>query len=704
MTAEPKRHRIGVDIGGTFTDAIVLAQDGTVTIGKAPSTPPDFEKGVLDSLSSAAARMGTSLDDLLSGARDIYHGCTVGTNALVENRTARVGLLTTRGTRDTLFTMQAGGRFAGASPEYIARVAHHDKPEPIVPKNLIEEIDERVTFDGEVLVDLNEARARESIERLLDAGVEAFSISLLWSIVNGEHEQRLAQLVSEIAPDAFVSVASGVVSRKGEYERTVAAVVNSLIGPVMESYLAALESDLRAVGYEGTLFVMSCAGGVVESSYARELPLLTIGSGPVAGLIGAGSLEGEDDGNVITADMGGTTFDVGVIRNGQPLSRATSNYGQYQYFLPTLDVRSVGAGGGSLVRCDPSSRTLRVGPQSAGARPGPVAYQRGGTDPTITDADLVLGYLNPDYFLGGELSLSVEAAAEALGRVGEPLGFGPEETAAAAVRIVDNQMADAIRLASVQQGYDPRDHVMYAYGGGGPVHAPALARELGIRRIVVPLSDLAAGWSAFGTASAEAVVVEEAPLAIPAPFDPDAINSVLEQLEGKVLETMEAQGVPRESIVLERYASIRFSAQVNTVSIPIPEGPCSEESCAGLVESFEAEYARLFGAGSGYSAAGHAMTAVSVRARASRADFQFRSKKPGGEIESAEAPVKAEREVIFYERGLEKVATSIYDGGALGWGMTIEGPAVIEFVDTTIVLRDQQTAALDDLGSILIDV
>jgi N-methylhydantoinase A len=697
---------VGIDIGGTFTDCIAIDEAGTVTIGKAPSTPPDFQTGFVDSIRATAGRLGISLEELLAEAK-IYHGCTVGTNALVERRTARVGLLATSGHGDSIIVMQAGGRLTGMAPEYVAHVASQTKDEPLVPKELIEECHERITFDGEVLVELNEERCMASIQRLLDAGAEAFAVSLLWSIVNPVHERRVLELIQELAPGAFVSLSSRVIPRNGEYERTVATVVNSLIGPAMNNYLRDLEGDLAKLGYEDTIHVMSCSGGLIDAGYARELPMLTIGSGPVAGLIGAGALTraeraGHED--VITTDMGGTTFDVGVIRSGQPLSRPTTRYGQYEYFVPTLDVRSVGAGGGSIVRFDPDTATLRVGPKSAGSRPGPAAYLRGGTMATVTDADLVLGHLNPDYFLGGDITLGIDAAHEALRVAGEPLGFSAEETAAAAARIVDSQMADAIRLASVQQGYDPRSYVMYAYGGAGPVHATALARELGIRRVVVPLSDLAAGWSGFGVASSEAVVVEEVAKALTYPFDPEEMNGEWATLEEKVRTAMAGQGIAAESLQWERLADIRYSQQINQVAVLAPQGEYTPAVAQALVDSFEQEYERLFGADSGYAAAGFALTAMRVRARASVSDFRIAGRdSANGVVDRALVP-KGEREVIFYERSLTAEATPIYDGSTFAHGWSVEGPGIVEFQDTTLVLRHGDRATVDAFGSVVVDV
>ncbi|MDH3639066.1 MAG: hydantoinase/oxoprolinase family protein, partial [Gammaproteobacteria bacterium] len=330
MTNQNLRYLIGVDIGGTFTDCVVIDSTGKTSLGKVSSTPPNFNEGFIGSMAETASSIGIPLEELNSRADGIYHGCTVGTNALIEDRTARVGLLTTAGHKDSFFIMQGGARLIGLEPRQVAHVAAQSKQDPLVPKQLVEEIDERVAFDGKVVIELNEERCRESIQRLLDAGVEAFAISFMWSIVNPEHERAVARIIREMAPDAFVSVSSDVVSRQGEYQRTVATVINALIGPVTTEYLRKLEDELASLGYKGKLFIMSCTGGLIDSSQARALPLLSIGSGPVAGLIGAGNLAhasgstGKDKGNgadILTADMGGTTFDVGVIRHGQPVSR-----------------------------------------------------------------------------------------------------------------------------------------------------------------------------------------------------------------------------------------------------------------------------------------------------------------------------------------------------------------------------------------------
>lgn len=697
---------VGVDIGGTFTDCIVLKSgvDGSaiIKIGKASSTPPDFQTGFINSLRAASAMHGVELEDMLADAH-VYHACTVGTNALVERKTARVGLLATRGHGDSIFIMKAGGRLKWMPSDYIAHVAKQTKPEPLVSKALCEEIDERIAFDGNILVELNEERARAAIERLLSQGVEAIAISLLWSTANDSHERRLRELVREVAPDLFVSISSEVSPRVGEYERTIATIVNSMIGPPMRFYLEALEVDLRRHGYTQRLQLMSCAGGLIDADFARALPVLTIGSGPVAGLIGAANLATAaavgGSRNVITADIGGTTLDIGTIFNGIPVRRSTASYDQYEYFAPTLDVRSVGSGGGSIIHTD--GDVMRVGPRSAAARPGPICFGRGGTEPTVADAAAVLGYFNPDYFFGGQIKLDVEAARAALAKVGAPLGLSADQTAAAALRIVDSQMADAIWLTVTQQGYDARDFVLYSFGGGGGLHATALARELGSKTVVVPLSNLAAGWSAFGIAASDALVTAPSGIGLSSPFDPALINDRWRALESQVFERLVAQGVARDAIELEHHAEIKYALQVNEVDVVVDGGTYDPHSVGRMVSAFEQEYERLFGKGSGYAAAGFTLTGLQVHGRAKLSGVRFDA-IDSGEASPDAAALKGTRDVIWYAKGGVTVSTPIYTGPALAIDSEIAGPAIIEYPDTTIIVEHDAVAKIHPTGSVVI--
>ncbi|QEC50412.1 hydantoinase/oxoprolinase family protein [Baekduia soli] len=696
-------HVVGVDIGGTFTDCIIVGDGGQLTIGKAPSTPPDFETGFIDAIAAAGHHVGIPLEQLVAEADGIFHGCTVGTNALVENRTAKVGLLTTRGHRDAIAIMRGGQRLWSAPPDYIAHLAAHTKDAPLLPKDMIEEVDERIAFDGAVVVELDEAGAVAAIRRLVDTGAEAIAISCIWSVANPVHEERLVELVAEHAPGTFISVASEVVNRTGEYERTTAAVINALVGSVVQDYLERVEGRLKELGFGRPLQVMTCAGGVVAASEARRRPILTMHSGPVGGLIGAGALAaaaGGDGGagDVITADMGGTTLDVGVLRGGVPIQRPTTWHGQYEYFIPTLDVQSIGAGGGSIVRYDEQLSTLRVGPQSAGARPGPACYGRGGELATVTDADLVVGYIDPQKFLSGEMVLQEDAARRALAAAGAAVGFDDEQTATAALRIVESQMADAIRVASVQQGYDPRGFSLFAFGGAGPLHGAALARQLGIRRVVIPLSDLASGWSAFGVASADVLVVEDFAVSLTSPFSADELKSLWPQIEEHAMARMTAQGVPADAVVIERATEMRYRGQVNEVEVPAPGGDYDDAKVQELIGAFEVEYSRLFGEGTGYAAAGMAITRLMVRARASAGDFTIQTMSDG-----ADAPLEpiGERGVVG-PRGRAPVA--VYDGALMRPGHQVTGPAIVEFPDTSVVVPDAATVGMDPFGSVVVDL
>ncbi|MEG3155555.1 hydantoinase/oxoprolinase family protein [Sphingomonas sp. RB1R13] len=703
------RFIVGVDIGGTFTDCVALKVPGdggapVVKIGKSSSTPPDFQTGFIGSLRAAAEMHGVAVEDMLASAQ-VYHGCTVGTNALVEHKTARVGLLASRGHTDTIFIMKAGNRLKYQPAIEIAHVAKQKKPVPLVPKLLCEGIDERITFDGRVFTALNEDTARESIRRIIDQGVEAVAISLLWSSVNDTHEKRLRELVREIAPDMFVSISSEVSPRVGEYERTIATIVNALIGPPMRFYLDALEIDLKKHGYTQSLQIMSCTGGLIDADHAREVPVLTVGSGPVAGLIGAASLakaaEVGGGRNVITADVGGTTLDIGTIYDGTPVRRPTASYGQYEYFVPTLDVRSVGAGGGSIIRSE--GAVLKVGPHSAGARPGPVCFGRGGSEPTITDAAVVLGFFDPTYFFGGKITLDTAAAEAALARVGAPLGLDGKQTAAAALQIIDSQMADAIWLTLTQQGHDPRDFALYGFGGGGGLHGASIARELGARSVVIPMGDLAAGWSAFGISASEALVTEQTAMSLSSPFDPDEINKRWPVLEARVAEKLAKQGVPADAIEFHRFGELRYQLQINQVAVSAEGGVYDAASVERLVATFEAEYERLYGKGSGFAGVGFGLTSLQVHGTAKLSDLRVGELGPqGGDVASDAA--KKPRDVIWYGRGGKAESTAVYDGAQLRVGFKTAGPAIIEYPDTTVVVPHGCEAGIDPTGSVVIDL
>lgn len=693
----------GIDIGGTFTDCVVMDEEGRIITAKVPSTPQDFSQGFLESIGLAAEQLGLTASELLRQTSRLAHGTTVGTNTMVQRRGARVGLITTKGHGDVIHIMRGARGVPGLATKLILHFPESDKPQPIIPKTLIEEVSERVDCQGQVVVELNEEEAERAIRRLVDKGVEAIAICFLWSFKDPLHEQRVKAMVRRIAPGTFVTCSTDLVPRWGEYERTAAVAINSYIGPTISSYMQNLEGKVKELGYDRPLLVMQCGGGVIPASEAARKAFLTLDSGPVAGILGSqylGNLLGYP--NIIATDMGGTSFDVGLVYEGVPVANYQSVVNQYEYFVPRIDIRSIGSGGGSLLWIDEVSGSLKVGPLSAGAEPGPVCYRRGGTQPTVTDADLVLGYLDPEYFLGGRLHLDREAAWASLEPLAKRLNMGVVEAASGAAQVVEYQMADLIRKATVQKGYDPRDFVVFAYGGAGPVHASVYARELGAQAVVVPLGDVCSLWSALGAASADILHIYEAVDILPSPFDPERVKAHFSELEQRSLRQLAEDGVSPEAAIVTRSADMRYNGQINEVEVPVPSGPLSGQNLGALVERFHERYELVYGKGAGFRAARVEMVTYRVRASA-------KSLKPA--IQAAKRRMKrppagalaGSREVFWREIGrFEK--TPVYWGMSLKPGNVIEGPAIIEVPDTTSVVHPGQRARLDPFGNFVIEL
>jgi N-methylhydantoinase A len=688
----------GVDIGGTFTDCVVLDEEGNVLNAKASSTPPNFSQGFLDVLEHAAERLDLSLEDFLGQTDLLLHGTTVGTNALVQMRGAKTGLITTRGHGDALLIMRSYGRSAGLPIERLLHVTRHRKPDPIVPPSRIKEVSERLDFAGEVFLPLNEDEVREAIADLVTEEVEAIAIAFLWGFVNPVHELRVKELVQELAPDVFVSCAHELIAKPGEYERTAAAAINAFIGPSTADYVEEVDHATTDRGYRQPLLIMQAAGGVVPAAAAAGKPLFTIGSGPVGGVTGAAylaNLMGHE--NVIAGDVGGTSYDVGIIADGEPLAASETVINQYTFFMPRLDIESIGSGGGSIVWVDAHSGTLRVGPESAGALPGPACYGRGGDRPTVTDCDLVLGRYNPDAFLGGELRLDAAASRRALESVAAELGMDPVEAADGALRIVETQMADLMRQMTVERGRDPRDFVVYAFGGGGGARAVEFARELGCSQVVIPLGDLASTWSALGVMSSDVLHVHEYSELVPAPFPPDKLNEIYERLESEARDQLATEGFSGDQIELARFADMKFSMQIHQVEVPVPGGKLTAEDTESQIERFIERYEQTYGQGSAFSEAGTQIGVFRVFARG-----RLRTPALPG-IEDREPPEAQSREVFWRDLGGFR-ATDVYPGHALGAGFEFEGPSILDLPDTTVVVPPGARGRVDRLGSIVIDV
>lgn len=694
----------GIDIGGTFTDCALIDDDGGITVAKVSTTPDDFSRGFFEVLEAAAGQVDSTLEELLAETELIAHGTTLATNVMAQRRGAKVGLLTTAGHRDVLAMMRASGRVAGLPPDELMHYSAADKPDPIIPSDLIREIQERVDCHGAVVVELDEDQARAAIAELVEDGVEALAVSLLWSFANPVHEKRLRELAAEVAPDVFVTTSHELVPRLGEYERTMAVAVNSYVAPASREYLKTIGTRAGELGFERPILLMECSGGVTPADRAADSPVRLIGSGPAGGIIGAqylGSRIGATD--IIATDMGGTTFDVALIVDSEPVRSATTVIDQCEYFVPTLDIRSIGAGGGSIAWYDEISKTIKVGPESAGAVPGPVAYGRGGTRPTVTDADLVLGYINPESFLDGQIQLRAEAAHEALAGLGEQLGASAMEAAAGVVQIVDFQMADLIRKMTVEKGHDPRSLSVFAYGGGGPLHGAVYGRELGARELIIPLGHTASVWSALGVASSDVLYVYEHSGTLYAPWEAEEIESRFAGLEARAREDLERSGFSGEDVAMQRVADVRYQLQVHNVEVPLPPGPMTQEAADRIATDFEDRYERIFGKGTGYSAAGFEISTLRLRAIGRTIQPEITELPSVTERAADESLRKPSREVWWHELSAPR-ETPIYDGTKLEAGHVVEGPAVIELTETTVVVRPEQTARLDAFKNITIEL
>jgi N-methylhydantoinase A len=689
---------VGVDIGGTFTDCVVLDRGGGITATKSPSTPEDFAEGMLAAMRLAAERLGLSFERFCREVAVLTHGTTVGTNSLIQRKGARVGLITTRGHEDAIHIMR-GSR--GVTARDIRKVVHFPesrKPVPIVPKRFIEGVSERVDCFGEVVVPLNETEVEVAIRRLVDQEVAAIGVCFLWSFKEPRHELRVKEMIRDLAPHLFVSCSVDIAPKWGESERMTATVLNAYIGPVMARYLGNLDRKLRSAGYAQPLQITQCAGGSISVDKAMESPLLTLDSGPVSGVTGSaflGRLMGCP--NIITTDMGGTSFDVGIIFDGRPAYSFVSNVAQYEYFLPRVDIQAIGSGGGSLVHVDIASKTLNVGPDSAGADPGPACYGKGGVTATVTDADVVLGTINPDNFLGGRMRLDRGKAIAAVQRIADALKLSLMETASGIARIAEFKMADIIRKTTVEKGFDPRDFVLFAFGGAGPAHAGVFAHELGAQKVVIPQKEIASTWCAFGAASADILHVFEQVDIQASPFAAARINATLEALERKANRQMDRDGIARSRRRFQFSLDMRHRGQINEVEVMLTGKRLGGEIAQSLRRRFYTRYEQLYGRGSSYADAGLEIVTLRLRATAATRHPKLSATRKHGATPSTRA-VLGKRNIYWAD--LKKAVSSpIYDGALLVQGNRVRGPAVIETTDTTVVVHPGRSLVVDAFGN-----
>ena len=689
--------KLAADIGGTFTDITLMLEDGSIATEKVPSTPDDYSRGIINGMTSLLRSLDLSPADV----GEVLHGCTVATNTILEARGARTGLITTRGFRDVLELRRI--RVPRLyDPLYV-------KPEPLAPRELRLEVTERIAADGQVVVPLDEAEVNAAIEQLRQLGVEAIAVCCLHSYLNPVHELRIGELVRAALPDVFLTLSCEILPEIREYERTSTAVINSYIGPPVASYIQSLDASLKRYGVSGRLLVMQSTGGILDAESVIRMPARIVECGPAAGVIGA-AFQAASSGyrDVITFDMGGTTAKAAMIEAGRvmrtdeyevgggiSLSSRLVKGGGYALKLPVIDISEVGAGGGSRVWFDRAG-ALKVGPRSAGAAPGPACYGTGNDEPTVTDANVVLGYVNPRALAGGSVAIRQDLAEAALQRCVISRLEGDTRDAAWAVYVVAAaNMMRAVKAVSTYRGRDPRDCVLLAFGGNGGVFAVELARQLQMRRVLIPPA--AGVFSALGLSVAPIEFSQTKAFLQPVgQIDPQTLSTTLKSVEEQVAKVL---GFPCTELRMRYSAAMRYIGQAFELQVPLPSEAINADALANLSEAFEAEhqhtYGHRFSDGDGVEVVAIEVTGTFVGGNRIPTVVTVRPR-------AGPATPEAPRAAYFGpERGLHQV--EVIDRAALT-ATARRGPFVIEEYDGTTVVPPDAAAFLDPAGNVVIDI
>ncbi len=687
-------YRAAVDTGGTFTDICLLREDtGEIFISKVPSTPSDPARAVLDGLARATAAAGLEP----AGLRMLLHGTTVATNALLEGKGAPVALLVTRGFKDILLI---GRQNRPALYDFWAV-----KPRPLVPRRLTFEVTERILASGQVYIPLDEGEVEAIVEEIRRAGVFSIAVSFLHSYANPRHEERVREIIARVYPHARVTISSDILPEFREYERTSTTVINALVQPRIAGYVARLKEGLKDItGPEGQskrqpgLFIMQSSGGMLTADQAIRESARTVLSGPAGGVL-AGLLLARQTGrpNVITADMGGTSMDICLIKGEQLRHTTEGTIGGYPLSLPMLDIHTIGAGGGSIGWVD-GGGALRVGPASAGADPGPACYGLGGTEPTVTDANLVLGRINPSRSLNPGLSLQPQLARQYLEeKIARPLRLSIEEAAAGMIRVVNAAMARAMRVVSVQRGHDPRDFTLVAFGGAGPLHAVELARELNIPYVLIPRYP--GVTSALGMLHADVRRDYVRTVLLPlSDAGPENLMGFYAPLEEKGRRELEQEGFSPSGIIISRQADLRYRGQSYTLTLPVPAGQLAAEDLAILRRSFHLLHRQEYG----FCREEAPLEVVNLRVVALGSLPRPPVSTPGKKKGSRAAPEPLEERPVYFDDRF--LSTPVYRRRDLNPDMSLKGPAVIEQSDTTTLVWPGTSVRVDQWGNLILHV
>ncbi|MFE4524070.1 hydantoinase/oxoprolinase family protein [Cytobacillus firmus] len=676
--------RVATDIGGTFTDLVFVDQQGKIGVAKSHTTPQNFEKGVLDVINVS----GINTDQL----ETFIHGTTVIINALTERKGVKTGLITTKGFRDVLEIAR------GNRPDLFN--IHYEKPLPFVPRYLRQEVEERMNYKGEVVQALHKERLNEIIEYFKKEKVEAIAISFLHSYSNPVHEIETVEYIKELWPEVAVTASHEVTREWREYERTSTTVLNSYVKPIASSYVDRLENKLKEVGNKSNKYIMQSNGGTTTFEQSKQTPINMVESGPVAGIYGSailGNILGEK--NIIAFDIGGTTAKCSLIDNGEV--KVTTEYNiertdrtaGYPIKVPVVDIVEIGNGGGSIAWIDEGG-SLRVGPQSAGALPGPIAYGKGGTEPTTTDANLVVGRLSPKNF---DSEVDMEQVKKAIGeKIAKHFDTSVDEAALGIIRIANSNMLNALKLISVRKGYDPRDFALVAFGGGGSMHAPALAKELGVRKVIVPVAtSVFSAWGMLMTDLRHDYI--QTFIRRVEGIDFDELNKTLGNQEASAIDQYKKEGVKEESVLFSRFVDLRYVGQEHTVKVPVPNGQISNENMKQVIQKFHEAHEQLYTFKLEESPTEivnlHLIALGSVK-KPELAKLE----NVGGTLQGALIEV---RPVLFEEHGW--IDTNVYNRNNLSPDAVMEGPVIVEEQSASTVVYPGQTVTVDAYGNLIIE-
>lgn len=676
--------RVATDIGGTFTDLVYVDENGFIGVAKSNTTPPNFEKGVLDVIEKAGVK-----SEQLSM---FIHGTTVIINALTERKGAKMGLITTEGFRDVLEIAR------GNRPDLFN--VRYKKPEPFVERHLRLEVGERLNYKGEIILPLNREEIEECVKYFKKEGVEAIAVSYIHSYVNPTHEIETVKIIKEVWPEVFVTASSDITKEWREYERTNTAVLNAYVQPAATTYIDKLDKKLREQTEIDQRYIMQSNGGTTRFNSAKAAPINMVESGPVAGIFGAavlGELIGEK--NIIAFDIGGTTAKCSLIENGEVkvstdyyIERDSRNAG-YPIKAPVVDIVEIGNGGGSIAWIDDAG-SLKVGPQSAGAVPGPVAYGLGGTEPTTTDANLLTGRLSPKNF---DYDVDMNNVKEAIQKkIGDQFGISAEEAALGIIRIANSNMLNALKLISIRKGHNPQNFTLLAFGGGGSMHAPALALELGVKKVIVPIaSPVFSAWGMLMTDLRHDYIqtyikrMNELSLA--------EMDAQWEEIEKHALTYYKDEGMMAGTVEFHRFADMRYLGQEHTVKVPVPNGKWTEEDKQAIIEKFHDLHEKNYT----FKLVDSPTEIVNLHVTA----FGKVPKPIIGKITregSVEEAKKEMRDVYFEQKGW--ISTSVYDRDKLPPNEVVHGPAVVEEKAAATVIYEGQQLYLDEFGNIIIEM